>query len=66
MAEDSTWKRRHAIQIAAQLPADPLEAIAILELAKQLVQIFLMENHPTLVSDRTAEVRAFAASTSSR
>lgn len=65
MAESNSWKRRHAIQIAAQLPEDPQEALAILDLAKLLVQNFLMESQPTLVLDRTADVRAFPASASS-
>jgi hypothetical protein len=66
---NNSWKRRHAIQIAAQLPEDPFEAIAVLELAKQLVQKFLLDdgrNQPTLVSERSGEIRAFPAATSSR
>jgi hypothetical protein len=59
---DNTWKRRHAIQIVAQLPEDPIDAMAVLELAKTLVQGFLVETHPTLVLDRSAELRAFPAS----
>jgi hypothetical protein len=63
---DTAWRRRQAVQIVAQLPEDPLDAIAVLELAKALVQGFLMETHPTLVLDRSAEVMAFPASASSR
>lgn len=63
---DSGWRRRQAVQIVAQLPESPEDAIAVLELAKLLVQSFLMETQPALVLDRTAEVRAFPASASSR
>lgn len=35
------WHRRHAIQIAAQLPDDPEAALVVLELAKSLVEGFL-------------------------
>jgi hypothetical protein len=63
---DNAWRRRHAVQIVAQLPESTEDAIAVLELAKQLVQSFLMEAQPVLVLDRTAEVRAFPAAASSR
>lgn len=67
---DNAWKRRHAIQIVAQLPEDPIDALAVLDLAKALVQGFLIEVQPTLVLDRdrapSAEVRAFPASISCR
>lgn len=35
------WHRRHAIQIAAQLPENPDDAILVLELTKELVETFL-------------------------
>lgn len=63
---ENSWKRRHAIQIVAQLPEDPAHALEVLELARTLVQSFLMESQPTLVSDRGADVRAFPASINSR
>lgn len=63
---DNGWKRRQAVQIVSQLPEKPEDAMEVLELAKLLVQSFLMETQPTLVLERTAEVRAFPASASSR
>lgn len=35
------WQRRHAIQIAAQLPERPKDALAVLALARELVENFL-------------------------
>jgi hypothetical protein len=65
---ENAWKRRHAIQIAAQLPEDPADALAVLDLAKALVESFLVEAQPTRVlAPRPAgEVRAFPASIISR
>ena len=37
------WRRRHAVQIAAQLPDNPDDALLVLELAEKLVKEFLME-----------------------
>lgn len=59
---DNGWKRRHAIQIAAQLPDDPADALAVLELAKALVVGFLLSSQPSLaVVDVSAEVVTFSA-----
>jgi hypothetical protein len=63
---DNAWRRRQAVQIVAQLPDSPEDALAVLEFAKMLVQGFLMEAQPTLVLERTAEVRVFPASANSR
>jgi hypothetical protein len=63
MPEDHNWRRRHAIQIVAQLPDKPDDALAVLELARQLVEGFLCEGQPRLSS---VGVVAFPASTSSR
>jgi hypothetical protein len=38
---EEAWHRRHAIQIAAQLPDDPDDALIVLELAKNLVERFI-------------------------
>ena len=38
---DDGWKRRLAIQIAAQLPEDTVEALAVLSLVQVLVTKFL-------------------------
>lgn len=35
------WHRRHAIQIAAALPETREDALAVLELARELVETFL-------------------------
>jgi hypothetical protein len=35
------WQRRHAIQIAAALPETREDALAVLELARELVESFL-------------------------
>jgi hypothetical protein len=39
--DKDAWRRRQAIQIAAQLPEEPEDALAILEHAKDLVEKFL-------------------------
>lgn len=59
------WHRRHAIQIAAQLPEDPADALRVLELTKQLVEEFL---GPQTALDRAvgADVLPFPASSISR
>jgi hypothetical protein len=60
------WRRRQAVQIVAQLPEDPEDALAVLELARSLVESFLIVPQPTLALDRAASVVAFPASASSR
>lgn len=59
--DDQNWRRRHAIQIVAQLPENPDDALVVLELAQQLVRGFLLDGQP-----RLSEVLAFSASNSSR
>jgi hypothetical protein len=44
MVKDGNWRRRHAIQIVAQLPEGIDDALEVLELAKELVRGFLSEN----------------------
>lgn len=41
MPKGEAWHRKHAIQLAAQLPDDPEDALLVLELTKQLVDKFL-------------------------
>lgn len=41
MSGNESWQRRHAIQIAAQLPEDSKDALRVLELARELVEGFL-------------------------
>lgn len=60
------WLRRQAVQIAAQLPEDPEDAIAVLELTKSLVETFLKPPQADLALERSADVVAFPASSSSR
>jgi hypothetical protein len=43
----ATWHRRHAIQIAAQLPDNPQDALLVLEYARQLVEFFLADRPPS-------------------
>jgi len=69
MAEE--WRRRHAIQIVAQLPESSIEdALAVLELAKILVESFLRSSdQPDRALERAAAdvaVLAFPASANSR
>lgn len=65
MAADDVWRRRQAVQIVAQLPEHPEDALAVLDLAKVLVREFLVEGQTAL--ERGADiVRAFPASASSR
>lgn len=47
-------RRRHAVMIASQLPADPEEAEKVLELCKELVATFLRPR----IAPRTAQDRA--------
>lgn len=35
------WQKHRAVELVAQLPEDPDEALAILELAKQLIHEFV-------------------------
>lgn len=45
-ASDDGWLRRHAIQIAAQLPEEQSDALAVLGLAKQIVEEFMGPRGP--------------------
>lgn len=47
------WHRRQAITLAGQLPDDPVDALMVLQAARELVETFLMrpahegvEQHP--------------------
>lgn len=44
MVKDGNWRRRHAIQIVAQLPEGVDDALEVLELARELVKGFLSED----------------------
>lgn len=43
---DEKWHRRHAIQLAAQLPEHPEDALAVLRYATELVEQFLAPSYP--------------------
>jgi hypothetical protein len=40
MRRDKSWHRRQALQVASMLPNDADDALAILEIARQIVQEF--------------------------
>ena len=40
----NAWLRRHAVQLAAQLPEDTEQALAVLDYARVLVETFLSED----------------------
>lgn len=58
------WHRRHAIQIAAQLPERPEDALLVLELARELIEGFLGGQEPR-ARDLGAAVIRFPASSNS-
>lgn len=61
------WHRRQAIQLAAQLPEDAKDALIVLELTKELVEVFLKGSQEPLDRERPAPgILAFPASVSSR
>ena len=47
MSGKGDWRRRHAIQIAAQLPEDAEDALIVLECARELVEGFLARPLPS-------------------
>jgi hypothetical protein len=59
--KSDSWRRRHALQIVAQLPENHDDAIAVLELAKELVNGFLAgedeQPHPILAFSSASERR---------
>lgn len=66
MPGDTTWMRRHAIQIAAQLPERTEDALMVLELARKLVQTFLVDDREREPAKDGGAVVAFPASSNSR
>lgn len=46
MSEDKAWLKRQAVQVVAQLPDDPADALAILAFAQELVTGFLADHPP--------------------
>jgi hypothetical protein len=57
-----SWHRRHAVQIVAQLPEDTKDAVQVLELAKDLVEGFLIDRQPRL---RSGAIVVLAAASNS-
>jgi hypothetical protein len=45
-AREEHWRRRQALQVAAQLPDDPEEALTVLRHAQTLVRSFLAPRKP--------------------
>lgn len=64
----SSWQKRQAIQIAAQLPDNPRDALAVLEYAKEIVDKFLSPNGEQAggLRGRAAPVLSFFQSGSHR
>jgi len=60
MPDDHNWRKRHAVQIVAQLPEGIADARAVLALARELVEGFLANDQ------ERAEILPFAVSASSR
>ncbi len=58
------WHRRHAIQIAAQLPERTEDALTVLELTKELIEGFL-KPQPARDRDLVADVIRFPAASNS-
>lgn len=61
MGKDQGWHRRQAIQIAAQLPDDPADALIVLGLAKNLVESFLQAPRDLLDDERGDVVVPFSS-----
>jgi hypothetical protein len=57
--------RRHAVQIVSALPDDPEDALIVLELARQFVEGFLIENQRPAVEREGERLRRPVVSLSS-
>jgi len=58
---DEAWKKRQALHLAAQLPENPQDALAVLDHARDLVTRFLLAGVPV----EAAPVAPFRARASS-
>ena len=58
------WLRRQAVQITAQLPENPGDALRVLDLSKELVRKFLVDQSEA--RRLPAEVVPFSAASNSR
>jgi hypothetical protein len=45
-SRSETWHRRHALNLAAQLPQDPDDALIVLECARDFVERFIADTPP--------------------
>lgn len=61
MPDDRGWQRRVALQIAAQLPENLDDALAVLHLTKELVEVFLGAGQARAPGRGSGEVVAFSA-----
>jgi hypothetical protein len=67
MPEDQAWRRRQALQLAAQLPDNTDDALAIVDLTRKLVVSWLCADQARApLEPVTGEVVEFPASASSR
>jgi hypothetical protein len=66
MSDVQEWHRRHAIQIAAQLPEGIEDALMVLELTRELVETFLAQRDVRRSISGVPAVVPFPASASSR
>jgi hypothetical protein len=62
MNKRNTWLRRHAVQLAAQLPEDAEQALAVLDFARILVETFLSGDHAPGLSSGGITPSRFAIS----
>lgn len=62
--KSASWRKRHAIQIASQLPENIEDALAVLDYVRELVTVFLNEDRPkgdqarVLAFSRSSEIRS--------
>lgn len=61
MSESLQWQRRHAIHIVSELPEDPEDALAVLRLAMDVVERFLVpQERPAPVLSIVAASRSLS------
>lgn len=59
---ESDWRRRHAIQIAAQLPESIDDALIVLEFTREIVESFLAKQLHELPERRLAVLSSVGGS----
>ena len=65
MANKQGWRKRHAIQIVAQLPENTADALAVLDHARDLVERFLAEGDG-IAADSSASITVLPTAVNSR